>query len=89
MAQLKNIKLIIIGEGPAKEGLVRLIHELGVEGRVKLLGNVAQDELVTYYNAADALVLASVHGKACRTFSWNVWLAAHRLSRRRSAEFRK
>ena len=59
MAELGNVQLIILGEGPEKPALMRLVRERGLAGRVRLLGNVPQDELVTYYNAADALVLAS------------------------------
>jgi glycosyltransferase involved in cell wall biosynthesis len=59
MSELRNVQLIILGEGPEKPGLLRLLRERGLEGRVRLAGNLPQDELVTYYNAADALVLAS------------------------------
>jgi len=59
LAMLPDIELIIAGEGPQHAGLIKLAAELGLRGRVRLIGSVSQDDLVCYYNAADAVVLAS------------------------------
>lgn len=59
MPDLPDVKLLIIGEGPAESALRRLAHALGVESRVRFIGHVAQADLANYYSAADALVLAS------------------------------
>lgn len=59
LPSLPDVKLLIAGIGPEKKNLETLAQELGVSDRVRLLGAVPQTELKTYYNAADALVLAS------------------------------
>ena len=56
---LPDVELLIAGTGPEKKNLETLAQELGVADRVTLLGPVAQTELKTYYNAADAMVLSS------------------------------
>ena len=59
LRRLPDMDVIIIGEGPERAALGALAQEFGVGGRVRFAGAVAQDELRQYYNAADALVLAS------------------------------
>ena len=49
----------IAGSGPDRAKLEGLALQLGVAERVRFLGPVAQPELKRYYNAADAMVLAS------------------------------
>lgn len=56
---LPDTTLMIAGGGPERPRLEALARELGVEHRVRFLGVVPQPELADYYNAADALVLAS------------------------------
>lgn len=56
---LPDATLMIAGDGPERPRLESLARELGVEQRVRFLGVVSQPELADYYNAADALVLAS------------------------------
>lgn len=56
---LADATLMLAGAGPERPRLEALARELGVERRVRFLGAVPQTELVRYYNAADALVLAS------------------------------
>lgn len=59
MQLLPDATLMLAGDGPERSRLETLARELGVERRVRFLGAVPQTELVRYYNAADALVLAS------------------------------
>lgn len=84
LPQLPEVDLLIAGIGPEKKNLEALARELQVQDRVKLLGAVPQTELKTYYNAADALVLASsregwanvlLESMACGTpvVASNVW----------------
>lgn len=81
---LPDVDLLIAGTGPEKKNLEQLARELGVNDRVTLLGPLPQTELKTYYNAADALVLASsregwanvlLEAMACGTpvVASNVW----------------
>ena len=53
--------LVIVGEGPLRERLLAVARDLGVGNRVRILPNVLQDQLVTYYVAADLSVLTSRH----------------------------
>ena len=81
---LPGVKLLIAGIGPERKRLETLAVETGVADRVKFLGPVAQTELKKYYNAADAMVLASsregwanvlLESMACGTpvVASNVW----------------
>ena len=59
LADLKDATAVIAGDGPLRSELERRAARLGVGDRVRFLGNVAQEELVAWYNAADYLVLTS------------------------------
>ncbi len=54
-----DVGLVIVGEGPDHDQLERLAVELGVAGRVRLLGPRAPADLPPLYSAADALWMAS------------------------------
>jgi glycosyltransferase involved in cell wall biosynthesis len=53
--------LVIVGEGPLRNRLLTVARELGVGNRVRILPNVLQEQLVSYYVAADLSVLTSRH----------------------------
>ncbi|MBV8149405.1 MAG: glycosyltransferase, partial [Candidatus Eremiobacteraeota bacterium] len=55
----RNVKLVIAGDGPQREELVRLAVELGIAGEVRFLGAVARQQLTDLYASADAFVMAS------------------------------
>lgn len=59
LARLSEVTLLIAGEGPEEARLRQLADRLGISGRVRFLGTVSHVQLCEYYNAADALVLAS------------------------------
>jgi glycosyltransferase involved in cell wall biosynthesis len=59
LAQLPDVTLVIAGGGAELANLKALAQRLKVSERVVLVGVLPQDELVKYYGAADALVLAS------------------------------
>jgi teichuronic acid biosynthesis glycosyltransferase TuaC len=59
LVQLPEVRLVIAGGGPEWEKLAQLAQRLGVAERVTFTGVLTQAELVAYYGAADALVLAS------------------------------
>lgn len=52
--------LLIVGKGPLRGELESLARELGIAGRVHLLGEVPPRELAAYYHASDVFALASV-----------------------------
>lgn len=59
LPRIPEIGLIVIGDGPERTALNALARDAGVGDRVRFVGALAQDELRSYYGAADALVLAS------------------------------
>lgn len=56
---LSGANLVIVGNGPEREPLENLAHELGLGHRVRFVGLVPHSELRDYYSGADLLVLAS------------------------------
>lgn len=52
--------LLIVGKGPLRGELESLARELGIAGRVHLLGEVPPGEIAAYYHASDVFALASV-----------------------------
>jgi len=56
---LPDATLLIAGDGPERSALEALAARIGVAGRVRFLGVLAQSALCDVYNCADALVLAS------------------------------
>lgn len=84
MSALRELDLLIVGEGPERARLSALVGRLGLGGRVRFAGAVRQSELPLYYSAAEALVLASsregwanvlLEAMACGTpvVASNVW----------------
>jgi len=53
-------KLLIAGEGYLRKNLTSLINTLELKTRVKLLGNLAQAELVSLYNESEIFILSSI-----------------------------
>jgi glycosyltransferase involved in cell wall biosynthesis len=81
---MPDTTLLIAGTGPERKNLENQARQLGVAERVSFLGSVAQPQLKEYYNAADAMVLASsregwanvlLESMACGTpvVASNVW----------------
>ncbi|MFH0816118.1 MAG: glycosyltransferase [Methanobacteriota archaeon] len=54
-----DAKLVVAGDGPAREGCERLVKANGMERSVVFAGFVPDEELPGYYSAADAFVIAS------------------------------
>ena len=54
-----DARLCLIGAGPLREELQGLASRLGLAGEVRFLGSLPQEQLASWYGAADMLVLAS------------------------------
>ncbi len=54
-----DARLVLVGEGPAKEHLVKLTEELGVSDKVTFTGFVPDSDLPQFYAACDVLTIAS------------------------------
>jgi glycosyltransferase involved in cell wall biosynthesis len=59
LGALPEWHLVIAGKGPLEAELGRQVAERGLTERVRFTGPLSQQHLIEYYNAADALVLAS------------------------------
>lgn len=57
--KLPQTQLVIVGKGPYREELEELVSELSVDGHVTFVGEVSNDEVAVYYQAADYFVSAS------------------------------
>lgn len=55
-----TFKLFVIGEGPERKNLEKLIRDEGLERQVFLLGKIDHDLLPPYYHACDAFATASL-----------------------------
>jgi glycosyltransferase involved in cell wall biosynthesis len=56
-----NVQLDIAGEGPLRDYLAQQIEVLELQGRVRLLGVVAREALMTLYAQSDLFVFPSLH----------------------------
>ncbi|MFG6461613.1 glycosyltransferase family 4 protein [Roseateles sp. DXS20W] len=54
-----TLQLVIAGEGPERERLQQLMHQHGLQARVRLLGAVPNADLPHWYGAADLFALPS------------------------------
>jgi len=52
--------LVMLGDGPLREGLASESRRLGIEGQVKLPGFVSEEDKLRYYRAADIFTLPSL-----------------------------
>ncbi len=62
-AQLRDfeipIECLIAGAGPERRNLELLIRQLGLQEQVRLLGNVPREQMHSFYDRADVVVLTS------------------------------
>ena len=59
LPELQEYDLLVAGDGPYRDTLEELAVEVGVDDRVKFLGNVDHDRLPAYYVGADVHVSLS------------------------------
>lgn len=56
-----NSKYIIIGDGPERKYLEKLSIQLGINNKVKFLGNLCREELSEYLNIGDLFLFTTLH----------------------------
>ena len=54
-----NIKLLIVGDGPDKEHLEKMVDKYGIRDNVIFTGRIPSDDVWKYYAAGDIFVSAS------------------------------
>lgn len=60
-AQFGTVKVVIAGDGPLREDLLRLANKLDVHKHLLLISNVRWKDTVHYFNMCDVFVVPSVH----------------------------
>lgn len=60
LAADRSLRLVVAGDGPAREQAELLARRLGVESRVRFLGAVGRADLPGLYASADAFLMPSV-----------------------------
>ena len=55
----KHAKLVVVGQGGYERHLRSIVEQYRLQNRVTFAGRLGEAELCTYYQAADALILAS------------------------------
>lgn len=58
--EVKDAKLIMIGNGPMELELKNLVQSYNIQDRVQFLGNIKEEELVEYFKFCDVFVLPSI-----------------------------
>jgi|Deesub1362A_J573_1020465.scaffolds.fasta_scaffold00550_21 glycosyltransferase involved in cell wall biosynthesis len=61
IAQLQEVGLVIIGDGPHREALEALAQELGISQEVIFTGQLPYEQAMAYLKSCDLFVLNSVH----------------------------
>jgi glycosyltransferase involved in cell wall biosynthesis len=57
LARLSKVSFVVAGEGPAREALQSLIHELGLDRSMSLIGR--QEDMCAFYKSVDLIVSSS------------------------------
>lgn len=55
----KNVKFVIIGDGPEKSNLENMAKEIGIKQQTMFIGEKSWDEIGMYYQIGDAFISAS------------------------------
>jgi len=64
----RPVHLVIVGHGPYRDNLKKLVKDLSLQNNVTFVGPVANHEVVNYYKAADFLISASTSETQGLTF---------------------
>jgi glycosyltransferase involved in cell wall biosynthesis len=59
-SEIRNPKLLVVGDGPYKEKLLEEIKDNNLENYIEIVGAVPNKEMADYYNRADVLIMPSM-----------------------------
>ncbi|MFV0254768.1 MAG: glycosyltransferase [Erysipelotrichaceae bacterium] len=59
VADINNLRVVIVGDGPSKENLINLTKKLNLEQFVTFVGKVPAEDVPKYYHLANCFVSAS------------------------------
>jgi len=59
LAKESPIKLVIVGDGPGRKDLEKVVRKLGIANKVIFTGMIPNDEVKKYFRAADCFISAS------------------------------
>jgi phosphatidylinositol alpha-1,6-mannosyltransferase len=63
LEKVPDARYIIVGDGPHKAVLEKLVHALALDNSVHFAGSVHDDDVAEYYKAADVFIMPSRHVK--------------------------
>jgi len=63
LGKVPGLVYLIGGSGSEEETLKRSVQELGLEGTVKFVGQIKEEEMAAYYDLCDIFVLANIQTK--------------------------
>lgn len=58
--KIKDVKLVLVGDGDQKEQLMNKVKSLKIGGNVVFPGTISYDQLAKYYNLGDVFVMPSI-----------------------------
>ncbi|MGW5463794.1 glycosyltransferase family 4 protein [Streptomyces sp. NPDC003996] len=59
-SQFPQARLVVLGDGPLRPSLERLLPRLGLNGSVEFRGEIPWEQVLTTYDTADALLMTSL-----------------------------
>lgn len=59
IAELPQVKMVVVGKGPYLEGLKKMVEDLNITDYVQFTGEISNDGVAQYYKAADYFISAS------------------------------
>lgn len=57
--QYPEIMYVVVGKGPERDGLARIVTENKLEAHVRFIGETSDEDLLNFYNACDVFVMPS------------------------------
>jgi glycosyltransferase involved in cell wall biosynthesis len=61
VAPRADLRLVIVGDGPERNSLLRMVEEGGAKERILFTGNISREQVAGYLRAADLFVLNSLY----------------------------